>query len=145
MERRVACAAQGLDSAGVGEDDVVALMLRNEPAYLEAMLACRRIGAYHCPINWHFRAEEAGFILRDCGAKALVCSPELRVQIEDGIPAGLRVVDDWPRWRETHAPWTGAPRAPRSIMPYTSGTTGRPKGVKRVPASDEQRKLAAEL
>ena len=145
LERRVARAAGALDAAGVGEDDVVALLLKNEPAYLEAMLACRRLGAYHCPINWHFKADEAGFILRDSRAKLLVADEALLPQVQAGLPADLRLVSDWESWRDAHAPWAGAARAPRGNMPYTSGTTGRPKGVLRKPATDTERKLALEL
>lgn len=141
LERRAACGAEGLDRLGIAEGDVVALMLYNEPGYLEAMLACRRLGAYHCPINWHYKADEAGYILRDSGAKVLVVNAALTPQIKTAIP----VIDDWANWRETQAPWPGTPRTPRGNMPYTSGTTGRPKGVRRAPATDEQRKLAMEI
>jgi long-chain acyl-CoA synthetase len=145
LERRAACAAAGLERAGVADGDVVALMLHNSPAHLEAMLACRRIGAYSCPINWHYKADEAGHILRDSQAKVLVVDASLQSQISAGIPAGMKVLNNWDQWREQHAPWSGTPRTPRGNMPYTSGTTGRPKGVRRVPASEEQRRLAAEL
>ena len=144
LDRRAACAATALDRAGVREDDVVALMLHNCPAYLEAMLACRRIGAYYCPINWHYKADEAGYILRDSAAKVLVIDPALQSQVAAGTPAGILVVHEWQQWRDPHPAWSGAPRTPRGNMPYTSGTTGKPKGVRRAPASDEQRKLAAE-
>jgi long-chain acyl-CoA synthetase len=145
LERRAACAATGLERAGVADGDVVALMLHNSPAQLEAMLACRRIGAYSCPINWHYKADEAGHILRDSGARVLVVDPLLLEQIRPGVPEGVSIVKTWEAWREQHPPWNGAPRTPRGNMPYTSGTTGRPKGVRRVPANEEQRRLAAEL
>jgi long-chain acyl-CoA synthetase len=142
LERRAACAAGGLDRLGIGEGDVVALMLYNEPAYFEAMLACRRLGAYHCPINWHYKADEAGHILRDSGAKVLVVDAELLPQI---VTSEVKTIPDWPTWRDSQAPWSGTPRTPRGNMPYTSGTTGRPKGVRRMPATETQRKLAMEL
>jgi long-chain acyl-CoA synthetase len=145
LERRAACAAAGFEQAGVGEGDVVALMLHNCPAYLEAMLACRRLGAYYCPINWHYKADEAGHILRDSGAKVLVLDPSLFEQIRGGVPESVILIKNWNEWREAHEPWNGAPRTPRGNMPYTSGTTGRAKGVRRVPATDEQRRLATEL
>ncbi len=145
VERRAACTASGLERAGIGEDDTVALLLRNEPAYLDLMLGCRKLGAYHCPINWHFKADEAGFILRDSGAKLLAGRPDLLAQIEGGIPPGLEVIDDWAAWLARQAPWTGTPRSPRGNLPYTSGTTGRPKGVRRKPATGQERALAAEL
>ena len=57
---------------GVGEDDSVALMLRNDFATFEVNMAAGQLGAYAVPINWHFTPEEAGYILGDCGAKVLV-------------------------------------------------------------------------
>jgi long-chain acyl-CoA synthetase len=148
LERRIACAASGLERLGIREGDVVALMLRNSPAFIEAMLACRRLGVYYCPINWHFKADEAGFILRDSGAKALVAHADLLAQIEAGLPSGLPIVTvepGWSAWRDAHEPWHGAPRSPRGNMAYTSGTTGRPKGVRRAPATDQQQVRVLEL
>ena len=123
-------AAAGFEQLGVGEGDVVCIMLHNQPAFLEAMFGARLLGAYACPINWHYKADEAGWMLSDSGAKVLVTDAALRAQIEGGIPANVAVVTDhsWPR-----APWSGEPRKPRMAMPYTSGTTGRAKGVRRVP------------
>jgi long-chain acyl-CoA synthetase len=145
LERRVARGARALEDAGVAEGDVVALMLHNGPAYLEAMLACRMLGVYYCPINWHYKADEAGFILRDSGARVLVIEPDLKAQIAGGIPAPLTVMDDWRSRVERTDPWKGTPRTPRGNMPYTSGTTGRPKGVLRHVATAEQRALVATL
>jgi long-chain acyl-CoA synthetase len=144
-EARAARIAGGLDKAGVGEDDVVALFLRNEPAYLEAMLACRQLGAYHCPVNWHFKAEEARFILHDSGAKVLLTRPDLLEQIGPPPAEGPRVISDVAGFSDANAPWRGAVRQPRGNMPYTSGTTGRPKGVRRRVATQAQRALAAEI
>ena len=148
LERRAACAASGLERLGIGEGDVVALMLGNSPTLIEAMLACRQLGAYYCAINWHFKADEASFILRDSGARALVVKSEFLPQIEAGLPAGLPIVavePGWSAWRDAHAPWRGAPRTPRGNMPYTSGTTGQPKGVRRIVATPRERTLALEL
>ena len=148
LEKRAAQVATGLERLGIGEGDVVALMFRNSPAFIEAMLACRLLGAYYCPINWHFKADEAGFILRDSGAKALALHAEFLPQIEAGLPKGLPIVTSepgWSEWRDAHAPWRGTPRTPRGNMPYTSGTTGRPKGVRRMPPTEKERALALEL
>ena len=82
----------GLAALGLGEADVVAIMLRNEIAFLEAMLTARLAGCYSCPINWHYKADEAGFILRDCSAKALMVHADLLRQIEGGVPAGVHVI-----------------------------------------------------
>ncbi len=139
--RSVRQAAQGLEALGVRAGDVVCIMLHNEPAYLEAIFAARLLGAYYCLINWHYKADEAGWILRDSGAKVLVTDPGLRSQVRAGLPAEVSVIDDWSRWRDGFAEWDGAARPQGSFMPYTSGTTGRAKGVRRLPQTAEQMAL----
>jgi long-chain acyl-CoA synthetase len=77
-------------------------------------------------------------------------------EIEGTIPPGMPVfvVDAeadaaaciaYEPWLATQAPYAGAPRKPRGHMAYTSGTTGRPKGVRRLPATPEQQALAAQV
>src|ERR1044072_9367902 len=82
----------GLAGLGVGEGDVVAIMLRNETAFLEAMLIARQAGCYSCPINFHYKADEAGYILRDVAAKALIIHADLLHQIDGGVPPGCHVI-----------------------------------------------------
>src|SRR6188472_4007825 len=81
-----------LTALGMGEGDVVAIMLRNEIAFLEAMLIARHAGCYSCPINFHYKADEAGYILRDVGAKALIVHADLLQQIDVGVPPGCHVI-----------------------------------------------------
>ena len=82
----------GLDALGVREGDVVAVMLRNDIAFLEAMLIARTAGCYFSPINWHFKADEAGHILRDSAAAALIVHADLLPQIAGAVPAGVPVI-----------------------------------------------------
>jgi long-chain acyl-CoA synthetase len=130
--------AGGLEQLGIGRGDVVCLMLHNRPEFLETMLATRLLGAYYCPINWHYKAEEAGWILRDSGANALVIEATLRAQIEAPIDIPVVSTDEWVKWRSAQPEWNGAARAAGTLMPYTSGTTGRAKGVRRIPQTPEQ-------
>src|ERR1041385_1359790 len=145
-----------LAALGIGEGDVVAIMLRNEIAFLEAMLVARQAGSYSCPINFHYKADEAGYILRDVGAKALIIHADLLRQIDGGVPPGCHVIvvepgaetraafripaehcavpagaTEWERWLASHPPYAGPPRQMHGSVPYSSGTTGRPKGVMR--------------
>jgi len=149
--------AGALVDAGVGEGDVVAVLLRNEPAYVAAALACRLLGAYLCSINWHYKAAEAGWILQDSGARVLLAHNDLVPAIEAAVPAGVTRVGrrpgaglraaygvapgegegrpgwvDWEDFVQRGAPVRSPRAAARLPMPYTSGTTGRPKGVRRV-------------
>jgi long-chain acyl-CoA synthetase len=166
LAARVARAAGGFKALGIGPGDAVALFLRNDFAFFEASLAAGLAGAYATPINWHYTADEAGYVLADCGAKVLVVHADLYPRIAAAVPAGVAVfgvttppeiaaaygvaagaavgLEDWDAWvaRQTPLP-AGAP-PPRASMIYTSGTTGRPKGVRREPPTPEQQvRLAA--
>ena len=80
MGARSAKAAGALAAAGIKDGDTIAIMMRNEPALMDVMLAARQLGAYFTPLNWHFKSEEAGYILQDCGAKILVVHADLLPQ-----------------------------------------------------------------
>ena len=92
IQANAARAAEGLSALGVGEDDSVALMLRNDFATFEVNMAASQLGAYAVPINWHFTADEADYILRDCAAKVLIAHADLLAQIAPGVPAGVQVM-----------------------------------------------------
>jgi long-chain acyl-CoA synthetase len=140
--------AQALRELGVREGDVVALMMHNSPLALEFMLAARWIGAMWCAVNWHFKSEEVQYILDNSGAKVFVVDAELWRGL-DGVQPGAakvfqsqaddsNVLPSWQALREaTSATGEGA-RPPRGPMFYTSGTTGKPKGILREPATPEQ-------
>src|SRR5262245_56447535 len=74
---RVQRAATGFDALGIGENSAVAMVLRNDFAFFEAAMAAALVGAYAVPVNWHFTAEEAGYVIADCGAKVVVVHADL--------------------------------------------------------------------
>ncbi|KDP87421.1 long-chain fatty acid--CoA ligase [Cupriavidus sp. SK-3] len=157
IERRAAQVASGLAALGVGEDDVVAIVLRNAPALFEITLACNHVGAYHCPVDWRFTVDELGYILQDSGACVLFIEADLLATLHAAIPERVRVLAVTPEplalqayttsrvtgevptdalrygaWRSAQAAYSGPSRRPRGRFAYTSGTTGRPKGVRRL-------------
>ncbi len=169
IQANAARGAGGLEALGVGEDDSVALMLRNDFATFEVNMAASQLGAYAVPINWHFTPEEADYILRDSGAKVLVAHTDLLAQIASGIPAGVKVLAVptpeeisaaynipaerraapagamlWDDFVAASPARTAPPKPARGSMIYTSGTTGRPKGVRRKPSTPEQQAAGAQ-
>jgi long-chain acyl-CoA synthetase len=163
MRVRSATAAGAMAAAGLREGDTIALMLRNEPALMDVMLAARQLGLYFTPLNWHFKSEEAAYIIRDCGAKALFAHSDLFQQIAEGVPADVPVfalrphpltitaynieepatriphgTTDWAALVAAADPLATSATIPRGMVAYTSGTTGRPKGVRRFPPSPEE-------
>jgi fatty-acyl-CoA synthase len=144
MEARVRALAGGLAARGVGPGDVVALLSYNCPQFLQAMFAANCLGAVAMPINWRLAAPEVRFILEHSEARALVCDAallELAAQatagFEDTIVRSCTAgtpVPGWATFAELEA--GGVPAHPVAAGPddvhrlmYTSGTTGRPKGV----------------
>lgn len=162
LNANVARAAGGFESLGVGEDDSVCLMLRNDFPFFEASMGATLAGAYAVPINWHNTADETRYILEDCDARALVVHADLLPRIAHAVPESCRVFvvatppeiaaayglapdslavpadrTDWAAWLAGQPPFTREPATTRTNMIYTSGTTGNPKGVRRNPADPE--------
>jgi len=151
-------ATRGMLELGIGAGDRVALLLHNSIEFLEASIATVPLGASAVPINWHWRGEEIAHVLRDSGAKALVVHADLWPAIASSVPEGLALVIvpadghspaelpggalHWHDWLAENEPWEQPPQAAPVSIIYTSGTTGRPKGVVRMPATDEQREAA---
>ena len=84
---RLRLIAGGLDRLGVGPGDCVAILMRNDIAFLEATYAAMTLGAYAVPINWHLKPDEARYILDDCAAKVLVGHTDLLHPLAGLLPA----------------------------------------------------------
>ncbi|MFG2073900.1 AMP-binding protein [Nonomuraea maritima] len=112
---RVNRASNALVARGVSQGDSVVTVLKNGLDALTMMLATYQTGAYLVPANWHYTAEEIDYIVADCGAKVVIAPDALTVA---ELVAG-------------HPSTPPAHRRAGSMMLYTSGTTGRPKGVRR--------------
>jgi len=136
--------AQLFAAAGLGFGDHVALLMENQPRFLEVCWAAQRSGLYYTAINWHFNADEVAYILDDCDARALVVSDAMRdvaVELADGkMPDAVETrlvvgepVDGYEPYEDAIARFPAEPIAEElegHPMLYSSGTTGRPKGIK---------------
>jgi len=127
-----------LSARGVAAGDRVAALLPNGLAYYESYYAAARLGAVLVPLNWRLTPEELEFILRDSGTEWLVGADgfgELPGELETraGLRGVLRTGTAYDAaLAEGRRPPTRAAACPPSTLAhlyYTSGTTGRPKGV----------------
>jgi long-chain acyl-CoA synthetase len=145
---------------GIIAGDTVAIWLKNCLEFYQIYWAAQRAGLYICPVSTQLTAEEAAYILADSGAKLLVTHSDVaaaadlfraRATLAPGldhifdIGTGLNGATSW---RDALAGQPSSPIADESAgfhMVYSSGTTGRPKGV-RLPLSggpaDEPHMLA---
>jgi acyl-CoA synthetase (AMP-forming)/AMP-acid ligase II len=131
-----------LAGLGVGPGDHVAVFMANRLEYFAVAWGAQRRGTYWTPVNWHLTADEASYIVEDCGAKVLFASPEtadVAALIAARLP-GLTVFvtgTDHPgllRYEDAIAAQAAGQPADEvegMYFLYSSGTTGRPKGVLR--------------
>src|SRR5690348_670713 len=140
---RVNQLVHALRARGLRAGDGFAALVPNGVAPLELYLAALQAGWYLTPINWHFTAPEIAYILRDCEAKVFIAGERFaaagaRAAAEAGIPPSGRIsFGAVPGFIPVASVRAGQPsglpagRTAGATMHYTSGTTGRPKGVRR--------------
>ncbi len=146
--------AGGLAGLGLEPGDRVATLLANRYEAATLHMACQIAGLAITPLNWRANAGELDYVLADSGARALVCEPLTEAAVAASERAGrIRTVGidgaaaAETAWEEiaAAAPAEPAPRAGPdaiSVMLYTSGTTGRGKGVPRTHRAERAAALA---
>ena len=129
--------------AGLGPGDGIALLLENHPRFLEICWAAQRAGLYYTAISSYFTTAEVDDIVGDCGARLFITSSyksEVAAELSPRLPGVERrfMVDGagagYEGYEEAVARHPAAPIADEiqgTDMLYSSGTTGRPKGIKR--------------
>lgn len=143
LENRSNQAAQALRSLGVKQGDHVAFLLDNRPDFFELIFAAQRSGIFFTAVSRYLSADEAAYIVRDCGAKVFIASPAT-AQTAAGVRAAVdpdvhcfmldEPTDGFRHWQDFRATFPTARIADETKghpMLYSSGTTGRPKGIKR--------------
>jgi len=141
LEDRSRRLARLLRERGLGAGDHVAVLLDNQLRYFDVTWAALRSGLYLTPINWHLGADEAGYIVADCGASALVTSSRFADLMGslgadlDGVTTRLSVDGAFGGFEDLDSATADHPAEPLEdetegmFMFYSSGTTGRPKGI----------------
>ncbi len=140
FDRHTNQAAQALHAEGIGYGDVIAYLGKNSDHYFEMLIAASKIGAIMVPIGWRLSAEEAGYIAADASAKLLFVDRdgvETAARMQDHIKRiamepGAHTLPMYENWRDVHEaidPGQSAVQADVTVLLYTSGTTGKPKGV----------------
>lgn len=161
--------AAALKSMGVGENDRVALLLRNDINFIEIALAINYVGAFSVPINWHMTTVEVKAVLDDCGADFIFCHDDLYRTLLGALGEKHKAIvvpapDSIKSAYESNAgksdnignfipysslldfsPLETEPLALRGNIIYTSGTTGQPKGVVREPATGDMARRSEEV
>jgi len=142
LDDRTNQVAQLLWSLGLRRGDTIAVLLENRAEFFEVTQGALRMGLFVTPINWHLASDEAAYIVGDCGASVLFGSADLAPtldRIRDEVPTakhryavGGAVIgyDDYEAALAAMPPTPVDEQSEGAWMFYSSGTTGRPKGIK---------------
>lgn len=129
--------AVGALDAGLERGDRLVVLAPNAPEFFEVLIGCARAGLVAVPVNWRLSPDEARAVATDAGARAVVADPSLSdlaraLSADLELRLSLTLGEEYDAWR------AGAGRAVRLVetepdtivlQVYTSGTSGRPKGV----------------
>src|SRR6202000_247185 len=130
-------------SLGLKPGDHVAFLLENRLAFMELCWAAQRSGLYYTAISRYLTQDEIAYIVKDCGAKVVITSPKCAEHIKGLVtdapdaPAFFMLDEPLPGFRSWDKETGSQPITPIADqvagydMLYSSGTTGRPKGVKK--------------
>ncbi len=133
----------GLRALGLKKGETVAVLMENEKEFLEIFMAISQAGMYLVPVNWHLNPDDIAYIIEDSDAKILIASAKysdnaIQAAKTNGFPAEMVFSTGYhPETRSYDTIKEGHPeskpedRCYGKVKTYTSGTTGRPKGVLR--------------
>ncbi len=137
-----------LHQAGLRRGDGVALVLPNRPEFFEITWGCQLSGLYYSAVNTHFTPDEVAYVIDDSEAKAVFIDASMAelgeriAEVNRGVDVHISVGGELPGWRSYADALADGGQPPPisdgSEMLYSSGTTGRPKAVRRSLPEDGQ-------
>jgi acyl-CoA synthetase (AMP-forming)/AMP-acid ligase II len=141
LDERARRLARFFRTLGLAPRDHIAILVDNHPRFLELCWAAQRTGLYYTPVNTHLAADEAAYIVNDCGARVLLVSSALAElagallgrtpRVDRRLMLGASAVGH-ERYEDVLDRQPAGPLSDEregAPMLYSSGTTGRPKGV----------------
>jgi long-chain acyl-CoA synthetase len=142
LERRVTQAAHLLQDLGVRRGDAVAFCVENSPEFFEIAWAAQRVGAIFTPMSTKLTADDVQYIVEDSGARVFILSAacEASRHSKNAFSPTVKLLSvggdidgcaDWKQLRQSMPTNAIASPSPGGEMMYSSGTTGRPKGVRK--------------
>jgi long-chain acyl-CoA synthetase len=146
LAERATCLVNAFAKLGLVPEDTIAIVAGNQREYFEVMMACAHAGITYVPVNWHWVADEIAYVFDDAQIRAVVADARFADTVAEAradprgagvrdalLVGGERTPAGFVDYEDVVA--SGSPGAPREQwlggpMFYTSGTTGRPKGVR---------------
>jgi fatty-acyl-CoA synthase len=134
LDERASRAATVMAERGIGEGDRVVILCRHRIEFFELLFACARLGAVLVPLNWRMPPAELDALIADCAPSLLLFGAEDAPAVGQlaAAPPAVGLDLDYPALHAAASPWPARRRWPAEAtwyLLYTSGTTGRPKGV----------------
>lgn len=155
--RRAGAVTSGLAGLGVAAGDRVAIYLRNSIEFIEVSLGVGALGAIAVPVNWHWKGAELAYLLDDSDSRVVFANTSL-MSTAEAVAGGRTLIEVteasepatgrhpvFEDWLAAESSWSEPPRQAPMSMVYTSGTTGRPKGIVRAAFTPEQAQALAGL
>ena len=145
LNKRINSLVNGFRKAGLKQGDSVAIIAGNRRAWFETAFACAHSGLIYVPVNWHWVADEIAYIYQDADCKAVLVGErfvdEVKKSLDDSraknialvLQAGGETVNGFVDYEEFLSGESDEEPEGQTLggpMFYTSGTTGRPKGVR---------------
>jgi acyl-CoA synthetase (AMP-forming)/AMP-acid ligase II len=138
LDRQSSQAANALIAVGVKPGDRIGYLGKNSDHYFELWFAASKAGAIMVPIGWRLSPAEVAYIVDDTGASVVFVGAECVACAEEALkltqtqPRVIALEADYLAWRDMQAasdPAIAVAPEDTTLLLYTSGTTGRPKGV----------------